>query len=112
MDCVFHLSTDDDKKKNELLNNVANLLRDDTVEVENVSVVLNSSAVSIALEDSEVSSRIKKLCELGVEIELCSNSVESSSYGEEDFIDAADLVPSGVGRLNQLQDRGYNLVRV
>ncbi|MFB6209022.1 MAG: DsrE family protein [Candidatus Nanohaloarchaea archaeon] len=110
MKTVFHLSSSDKSKHGEVIGNIQNLIEDETVETEEIAVLMNAEGISMALEDSEAAEHIQDLPEK-VKFYLCSNSVENMGGEEEDFIDRAELVSSGVGKLTELQDEGYSYIR-
>lgn len=109
MKTVFHLNTDDKTRQSELLGNVQNLLNDETVEVEKIAVVLNGDAVKMLEKTSEAADFIEG-CPGKVSFKACNNSVENREVNE--LIEDAELVSSGVGELNRLQENGYNYVKV
>lgn len=77
MRTVFHLNSGDNSKQSELLGNIQNLLDDETAEVEEVSVVINSNAIDMVEEGSEASEFIHEFLEKDVEFNACSNSLEN-----------------------------------
>jgi len=112
MKTVFHLSTDDTDKTSELLGNIKNLWADQTVEIETTAVVLNAQAVEIATEDSGASDYLSKMIEGGLQVKVCSNSVEGQGIDEYNLLDGVEVVSSGVGEVNRLQEEGYNYIRI
>lgn len=112
MKTVFHLSTDDTAKVSELLGNIKNLKEDETVEIEKITALLNGDAVLTALEGSGAEEFIRGHLEDGVEFRVCSNSVDGRDLDREELIDGVEVVSSGVGELNRLQEEDFNYIRL
>ncbi|MBX0294727.1 DsrE family protein [Haloarcula nitratireducens] len=105
MSTVFHFASDTDKQKH-ALNNVANLLADDSTEVENVVLVANGAGIKLLAEStSEQPDRVRSLVEDGVSFRACENSMDAFSITESELIDGVETVPAGVGELTKLQAR-------
>jgi intracellular sulfur oxidation DsrE/DsrF family protein len=112
MKTVFHINSGDTSKKSELLGNIQNLMDDETVEVEKIAVVINSNAIDMVEEGSEASEFIEEFLSKEVEFNACSNSLENLGIGEDEVIERVEVVSSGVGRLNELQDKGFNYIKI
>jgi intracellular sulfur oxidation DsrE/DsrF family protein len=112
MKTVFHINSGDASKQSELLGNIQNLMEDETVEVEDIAVVINSNAIDMVEEGSEASEFVEEFLDKDVEFNACSNSLENRGIEEEDVIDGIEIVNSGVGRLNELQNQEYNYVKI
>lgn len=112
MNTVFHLSTDDSDKVSELIGNLKNLKIDQTVDIETIAVVLNADGVHTVLKDESASEYLEVLAEEGVKLKVCSNSIEGQDIGEEELIDDIEIVSSGVGELNRLQDKDFNYIKI
>lgn len=112
MNTVFHLSTDDSNKVSELIGNLKNLKIDQTVDIETIAVVLNADGVHTVLKDESASEYLEVLAEEGVKLKVCSNSIEGQDIGEEELIDDIEIVSSGVGELNRLQDKDFNYIKI
>lgn len=112
MNTVFHLSTDESEKVSELIGNLKNLETDQTVEVDRIAVVLNADGVHTVLEEKPASEYLEVLAEEGIELKVCSNSIEGQEIDEEELLDDTEIVSSGVGELNRLQDQGFNYIKI
>ncbi len=112
MRTVFHINSGEASKQSELLGNIQNLIDDETVEVGDIAVIINSNAIDIVEEGSEASKIIEEFLSKDVEFNACSNSLENREIREEDVIDGVKIVSSGVGRLNQLEGEGFNYVKI
>nr|WP_254283019.1 DsrE family protein [Halomicroarcula limicola] len=105
MSTVFHFASDTDEQQH-ALNNVANLLADDSTEVENVVLVANGAGIKLLAEStSEQPDRVRSLVEDGVSFRACQNSMDAFSITESELIDGVETVPAGVGELTKLQAR-------
>lgn len=113
MKTVFHLNSAEASKKSELLGNMKNLQQDPRIEVEDIQVVINSEAVEMAEKGSAAEEYIKECLEEGVKFKVCSNSVENREDVEKDtLIGDLEIVESGVGTINLLQEEGYNYTKI
>lgn len=113
MKTVFHLNSAEASKKSELLGNIKNLHQDSRVEVEDIQVVINSNAVEMAAEGSAAEEYIIECMEKGVNFNICSNSIENRKEIEkEELIEGLEIVESGVGTINLLQEKGYNYTKI
>ena len=107
MKAVFHHSNDDPELHNRVVGNIANLLDDETIELDAVALVANSGGLNLLLEDSPQGDQVRELQQRGVEFMQCSNTIEGTDITEADLIDGVELVSSGVGELTRLQADGY-----
>ena len=112
MKTVFHINSGETSKQSELLANIHNLMDDQTVEIEQISVVINSNAIDMVEKESEASEFIEESLEIDVEFNACSNSLQNRGLKREDVIEDVEIVSSGVGRLNQLEDEGFNYIKI
>ena len=112
MKTVFQLSTDETGKVSELLGNLKNLKEDETVEVDEIAVVLNGDAVLTVVKSGEATDFYRDHIETGVALKVCSNSVDGRDISREDLIQGVEVVSSGVGEINRLQDSGFNYIKL
>ena len=112
MKTVFHLNSGQVSKQSELLGNIQNLIDDKEVEVEKISVVINSNAIKMVEKESQASEFIQEFLEKDIEFNACSNSLDNIDFGEENVIEGVKIVGSGVGRLNMLIDQGFNYIKI
>ncbi|SDM80644.1 hypothetical protein SAMN04487949_2652 [Halogranum gelatinilyticum] len=94
-----------------VVNNVANLLDDETVDLESVALVANSGGLGLLLDDSERRERVEELQERGVVFKQCANTLVGTDIDESNLVDGVELVSSGVGELTRLQDAGYAYIK-
>ncbi|MFB6116369.1 MAG: DsrE family protein [Candidatus Nanosalina sp.] len=112
MNTVFHLSTDDPEKVSELLGNIKNLKKDETIKVNEIAAVLNADGVKAALKASEAAEYLQPLMEDSLTLKVCSNSINGRKISEEELLEDLEIVSSGVGELNRLQDEGFNYIKI
>jgi hypothetical protein len=111
MRTVFHVTSSDPERQSRALMSVANLLRDDTVEVDTVTVVANAGAVRMLTEGPHAD-RVRTLSQAGVEFRACSNSVERVGFAPSELLAPVETVTSGVGEVARLQETGYGYIRL
>lgn len=107
MKAVFHHSNDDPALHDRVVGNVANLLDDETIDLDAVALVANSGGLELLRDESAQRERVRALHERGVEFKQCRNTIAGTDTTEADLVDGVELVPSGVGELTRLQDDGY-----
>ncbi|WP_255152775.1 DsrE family protein [Halorarius halobius] len=107
MNVVFHHSNDDPELHDRVVGNIANLLDDETIDLDAVALVANSGGLTLLLEDSPQRERVAELQQRGVQFKQCRNTIKGTSVTEADLIDGVELVSSGVGELSRLQADGY-----
>jgi intracellular sulfur oxidation DsrE/DsrF family protein len=110
MRTVFHVSSDDRDAQASALSSVSNLLADDSVELDEVAVVVSGGAVRMLAQGSPHDSRVVGLVD-EVSFAACSNSLRGMELSREDLFDGVEAVPSGVGELTRLQNEGYAYLR-
>lgn len=108
MRTVFHVSDPD------ALSTVAakaeNLLADDTLALESVSVVFDRGAVIDALvADPDAAA---ELVGAGATPTVCSNALGGADADREALPEGVRVASSAVGELTRLQDAGYAYIRV
>ncbi|KTG10225.1 hypothetical protein AUR64_11615 [Haloprofundus marisrubri] len=112
MSTVFHF-TGDVSQQEHALGNVSNLLADDTIDLDDVVLLVNGSGFRLVLaEQTEHAEKLTELLDEGVSIRACENTMERFSATEDDLVDGVGTVPSGVGELTKLQaGDGYAYIK-
>ncbi|WP_435066926.1 DsrE family protein [Haloplanus sp. C73] len=105
MRTVFHHSDAD--RHSRTVSNVANLLDDETVTLDDVALVTNAGGLELVVADSPERERVEALLDRGIAIKQCRNTLRGADVTAADLIDGVEIVPSGVGELTRLQDAGY-----
>lgn len=111
MHVVLHHSNDDPDLHEIVVGNIANLLDDDTIELDTVALVANSGCLTLLLDDSPQREQVVELQRRGVHFKQFSNTIEGTDVTEANLIDGVELVSSGVGELARLQADGYAYLR-
>lgn len=111
MKAAFHLSSDDHRVHARIVNDAANLLDDETVDVDEVALVATGGGADLLTGASGQQSTIDDLRERGVAFKQCRDTLDAVDADESDLLDGVELVPSGVGELTRLQSEGYAYLR-
>ncbi|WP_435359135.1 DsrE family protein [Haloarchaeobius sp. DFWS5] len=108
MSTVFHFAKPPEEQ-NHAVANVANLLADESTDVEEVVLVANGKGIYLLTEgESNQAEKVRELISKGVSFRVCENSMEALDVSESDLIAGVETVPAGVGELTKLQARdGY-----
>jgi hypothetical protein len=112
MDVVLHLNTDETTKQSELLGNLKNLHEDKSVNTEEIAVVLNSDGVKMLESDAEAAEFLEQNISEGVTFYGCSNSLDNRDIGREDLVHGVKRASSGIGKLAELQQSGFNYIKI
>lgn len=112
MNVVFHVSSGTVGEVRHATNNVRNLLRDETADAEEVTLLANGDAAYFFTRDSPISERVESLVEAGVRCRVCRNSITARDIDAESLVDGVELVPSGVGELVTRQAAGDAYLKV
>jgi len=88
------------------------LLRDPTVEIKDIVVVGNGSAVKAFIRGSKAEERVVQAVSSGIKLRACKNSLIGIGIDEKDLLNGVEVVPTGVGELSRLQDQGYAYIRI
>jgi intracellular sulfur oxidation DsrE/DsrF family protein len=110
MRAVSHVSAADSDEQARTLGSVSNHLGDDSIDLDDLAVVVTGDAIEILAQGSAHDSRVVGLLE-DVSFTACENSLDGSDVTASDLFDGVETVPSGVGELTRLQDAGYGYVR-
>ncbi len=112
---VYHIN--DIEKANGALRNVKNHLNaagDDKVDI----VVVTHSAGGMTLVEGSTDSRgnsfgsdIQALANRGVRFQICNNTIEGKNIDRNKIDLNAEVVPSGVAQLANLQQQGYVYIK-
>ncbi len=102
MSTVFHFSSGESHQKHAVAN-VANLVNDDSTEVETIELVANGQGIRLVTKESTVSKKVKSLVKQGVKFKACQNSMDAFNFSKSELIAGVETVPAGVGELTKLQ---------
>jgi len=106
---VVHVTSGESGDWQMALRNLRNLASEDSVSVppEAMKVVVNGEAVRFLLSGAPESSAITEMARAGVEIDVCSNSLDRFGYDVDDLADGVSTVPSGVAEVARIQQDGH-----
>ncbi len=111
---VFQVNTDDPALWNLALNNAANVIKFFGQDKVRVVLVAYGPGLKMLFKNSPVAQRLKALDAAGVEFDACNNTLLGMSkhlgYTPE-LAPESVLVPSGVIRVMQLEQHGYNYIK-
>ena len=108
---VFHVPEGEEGYGERALGNAANLLADDTVEVE-VALVANGDGIAHLLADASTADSVRELLETGVDVCACANTIRKrEAISESNLVDGVTVVSSGMTELTRRQSDGYAYVR-
>jgi len=111
MRVVFHIDFDCTPTFELLLGNIQNLLR---VRTATVAVVANGYAVKLFTKASlgKYADTIKELVEKGVVFYICDNALSKLvEIGRDDISELCEIIPAGVVKLAELQEKGYAYIK-
>ena len=111
MRTAFHLIDADPDQQRTCLTIAHNLLKDDSVHIDDVVIVAQARGIEPVLADGDYADRVRTLQDEGVTFRACGNTLESREMDESDLVDGVEVVPSGAGELTRLQDDGYAYIR-
>jgi intracellular sulfur oxidation DsrE/DsrF family protein len=112
MNVVFHVSSGSVFDVRHATNNVRNLIDDESVETDSITVLANGDAVYSFLETSPIEDRVGSLVDDGVRCRVCRNALRARGVDEDALVDGVEVVPSGVGELVRRQAAGDAYLKV
>lgn len=119
----MHCTSGATEARKDALANAANLLADETVELDALAFVLNGDGVKAARSESAVADEIRGLLARGsdgeslpdaprVEVLVCANSLDSRGVDSDELVSGAEVVSNGMSELSRRQADGYAYIRV
>jgi intracellular sulfur oxidation DsrE/DsrF family protein len=111
MRTVFHLVQSDEQGRETTLTIADNLTKDETVEVDDIVVLVQAGGAEPVTADGAGSDQVTSLIEKDVSVRICSNTMELKELSEADLVDGVETVSSGAAELTRLQDDGCAYVR-
>ena len=110
---VFHLDLNDEKRLVMALNNMANLLKEISVDESRVYLVANGASVNLFRRNPApaYALQMEDLAVKGVHFLLCSNSLKNFDIPREALPDFCEIVKAGIVELVRLQAEGFGYVK-
>ena len=110
---VFHVDWDEQKRLVMGLNNIANLLKEVSVEDSEIRLVANGASVTLFRRQPEpvYAAQIEDLGRKGVRFLVCGNSLRNFHIPQEDLLDPCEIVKAGIVELVRLQGEGFAYIK-
>ena len=111
---VFQISSADPVTQNLVLNNAVNLRKQLGADNVDVVVVAYGPGLSLLTKASKQAERVKSLAQEGITFDACSNTmhaVQKKTGKMPVLIEGVKVVPAGVSRIVELEEKGYSYIR-
>jgi intracellular sulfur oxidation DsrE/DsrF family protein len=114
---VYHINYKDQKRQNGALRNIQNHINAVGKENLDIRVVMHSGGFTLlkrANNDLNFQQKVQNLKDQGVKFNICANTLKGKKINyKNDLYDTteADIVPSGVAELADLEQKGYAYIR-
>ena len=114
---VYHINYNDEKQLNAALGNVKNHVKAIGADKLDIKVVMHGNGLDllkIANTDLNMQQKVIGLKKDGVAFQVCNNTLVSKKIDyKNDLFDVskADIVPSGVAEVANLQQKGYVYIK-
>jgi hypothetical protein len=114
---VYHINYNDEKQLNAALGNVKNHVKAIGADKLDIKVVMHGNGLDllkIANTDLNMQQKVIGLKKDGVAFQVCNNTLVSKKIDyKNDLFDVskADIVPSGVAEVANLQHKGYVYIK-
>lgn len=93
------------------LKNAKNILRYSSSTNKEVIIVANGSAVRFFQKETPYEKELRELHDDGVKIYLCNISLEALGIRRDQVLEICEVVPSGVAKIVELQEKGYAYIK-
>lgn len=111
---VIQVSSGDEATQNLALNNVSNLQEALGIDNVDIEVVAYGPGLSLLTKANKDGNRVESLSVQGVAFSACGNTIKAvtKKTGKEPvLLKGVKVVPGGVVRIMELQEKGYTYVR-
>lgn len=114
---VYHVNYDDPKLQKAALRNIQNHINAVGKENLDLRVVMHGKGYTLlktANDNMDMQSKIVNLKKQGVKMQICNNTLRGKkvNYKNDLFdVEKADIVPSGVAEIADLQAKGFSYVK-
>ncbi len=111
---VIQLSEDNEKVANLALNNAVNVQQELGIDEINIEIVAFGPGLKMLIKGSPVAQRIKDLAVQNISFAACGNTakkMEKDTGAKVELTEGAHMVPAGIVRILELQERGYGYIR-
>jgi len=108
---VIHITSGTVSDWRQALRNLSNLYRNKSASTppEMLTVVINGDAVRFTRATSPEADQLSQIVDSGIQIKVCTNSLDRLGYDPNDLVEGIKTVPSGVAEVVRLQQKtdGY-----
>lgn len=111
---VIQISSGDEATQTLALNNAVNVQTEYGPENIEVEVVAYGPGLSVLTNNNTAATRVKSLAIQGITFSACANTmkaVEKKTGKKPELTEGVKVVPAGVGRIIELQEKGYSYIR-
>ena len=111
---VIQVSSADPATQTLALNNAANLQKELGMDNVVIEVVAYGPGLTMLTKQSEQSTRVESLAMQDIAFSACGNTMKAMAKktGKEPVLsEGVNVVPAGVGRIMELEEKGYSYIR-
>lgn len=111
---VIQVSTDDERTQKIAINNAVNVQKDYGIDNVAIEIVAYGPGLSILTPKSKQAKRIESLAQQNITFSACNNTmkgIKKKTGKMPVLIKGVQVVPAGVSRIMELQEKGYAYVR-
>lgn len=113
---VIHVTTNDKKTLNIAINNAVNVTKYYGIGNVEVEIVANGPGLAMFHKSSPLQKRLQYLHSLGnITFGVCKNTMNKKKYTKADLLPDAfiqnSIVPAGIVRVMELQEKGWSYAR-
>ena len=111
---VIQVSTNDPQTQKIALNNAVNVQKDISMDNIDIEIVAYGPGLSVMTAQSPEAKRVSSLTQQGITFSACNNTMKkmAKKSGKMPVLaDGVGIVPAGVIRIMELQEKGYAYIR-
>jgi len=112
---LFHIDQDDEDLLVIAIKNALNLIADRGVSSVRIAFVANYVAPKLFIKDvlaEETAENLANLAEnKNVSVFICNNSLRNLNIDKTELLDFCEVVPAGIVKIVELQNRGFAYVK-
>jgi len=112
---LFHIDQDDEDLLVIAIKNALNLIADKGVSSVRIAFVANYVAPKLFIKDvlgEETAENLANLAEnKNVSVFICNNSLRNLNIDKTELLDFCEVVPAGIVKIVELQNRGFAYVK-
>jgi intracellular sulfur oxidation DsrE/DsrF family protein len=111
---VIQVSSADEAARNSALSNAANMQKAYGADNVHIVIVAYGPGLNLLTQESPHATKIESLIKQDIEVNACGNTINKitrESGKAPVLISGVEIVPTGVGRIVELQEHGYAYIR-